>query len=142
MVNFQTLIVSFMLAGLFMVAMVGFGAGFATDHDLNNSITDNPAINRAFVNFSNEITGADSDASAQRQAFEEEVPQAGFGSLLLFSVIGAGKVFTGIVVGFYNITIGLAASLLGLPQALTATLTTLLMVAVIFLAWKLYRTGQ
>jgi len=142
MVSFQSLVIGFLLTGLFTFTMISFGANFATDNNLNQTILDNQAINSSFVELDTTLLSNANKANDSKTAFESDVPTIGADSLILVSIVSVGKVFTGITVGVYNITIGLASSVLGISPVILGVLTTILLFVIMLLTWSVIRTGK
>ncbi len=147
----KTLIISVLLVGLFMYALIGFSVQFQTDMDANETIlnTDDSNLNDTYGALKTNLTGAEDTANATRTSFESEEAKSEFGSLTFKSIVGVGKSFTGTMANFFNIIFDLLKVVLGLDDSDNAsftvvigTLGSIFLVTVIFLAWRSYRSGS
>lgn len=147
----KTLIVSVLLVGLFMYALIAFGVQFQTDMDANQTIlnTTDSNLNKTYGNLRTNLTGAEDTANATRTSFESEEAKSEFGSLTFKSIVGVGKSFTGTMANFFNIIFDLFKVVLGLDEDDTSaftivigTLGAIFLVTVIFFGWRAYRSGS
>lgn len=141
MVKFISLFITFALIGLVVFGSLSFGIQLQEDNNSTERLTDNTLINKTVGNLRTDMEGFRDKSELQKTLFEEENPTIGFGSLLLFSVISSGKVFTGMTVGLYNIFIGLPTALFGLDPVVSAVFSTLLLVIIILGLWTVYKLG-
>lgn len=147
----KTLIISVLLVGLFMYALIGFAVQFQTDMDANETILneDDSNLNATYGALKTNLTGAEDTANATRTSFESEEAKSEFGSLTFKSIVGVGKSFTGTMANFFNIIFNLLKVVLGLDDddnasftVVIGTLGAIFLVTVIFLAWRSYRSGS
>ena len=149
--GFKTLVISILLVGLFMYALIAFGVQFQTDMDANETIldTEDSNLNDTYEALKTNLTGAEDTANATRTSFESEEAKSEFGSLTFKSIVGVGKSFTGTMANFFNIIFDLLKVVLGLDDEDSAaftvvigTLGAIFLVTVIFLAWRSYTSGS
>lgn len=147
----KTLIISVLLVGLFMYALIGFAVQFQTDMGANETILneDDSNLNATYGALKTNLTGAEDTANATRTSFESEEAKSEFGSLTFKSIVGVGKSFTGTMANFFNIIFNLLKVVLGLDDddnasftVVIGTLGAIFLVTVIFLAWRSYRSGS
>ncbi len=140
--SFREVFITFALIGVFVFAGISFIVVTQRDNGVENTILENDVINRTYSNLETDLSGFSSNASAQKGKFEEENPERGFGSLIIFAIVGIGRKFTGMIIGIYNIIIVLPASLLGIPSIVISVMTAILLVSLVLLAWRVYRVGS
>ncbi|KKL19287.1 hypothetical protein LCGC14_2466970 [marine sediment metagenome] len=140
--SFREVFITFALIGVFVFAGISFIVTTQRDNGVTNTILDNDVINRTYSNLETDLGGLSSNASTQKESFESEIPERGFGSLLIFAIVGIGRKFTGMIIGIYNIIIVLPASLLGIPSIVISVMTAILLVSLVLLAWRVYRVGS
>ncbi len=140
--SFREVFTTFVLIGVFVFAGISFIVTTQRDNGVTNTILDNDVINRTYSNLETDLGGLSSNASTQKESFESEIPERGFGSLLIFAIVGVGNKFTGMIVGIYNILIVLPASLLGISPIVIGALTAILLLSLILLVWRVYRVGS
>ena len=141
MVKFETTFVNYALGGLLIFGILAMVIGFQNDNNSPEKISDIPLLNDSFNNLSNDLAGFNTQAQSQRELFETERPTSGFGSLILFSIVSGGKVFTGMTIGVFNLLIRLPATFFGISPIIVSVLSTILIVIVILGLWSLYKLG-
>ncbi len=140
--SFREVFTTFILIGVFVFATISFVVVTQRDNGVANTILENDVINRTYSDLETDLGGLSSNASTQKESFEEEIPERGFGSLIIFAIVGVGQKFTGMIVGIYNILIVLPASLLGISPIVIGALTSILLISLILLVWRVYRVGS
>ena len=147
----KTLIISVLLVGLFIYALIGFAVQFQTDMDANQTILNKTDSNLevTYISLKTNLTGAEDTANATRTSFESEEAKSEFGSLTFKSIVGVGKSFTGTMANFFNIIFDLLKVVFGLDDddnaaftVVIGTLGAIFLVTVIFFAWRTYRAGS
>ena len=140
-ISFRELFITFALIGVFVFASIGFIVQTQIDNDVDSTILENEVINKTYTNLETDLDDFGSKAQTQKESFESEIPERGFGSLIIFAIIGAGQKFTGMITGVYNIFIVLPASVLGISPIVIGVLTAMLVVSLVLLIWRVYRAG-
>ncbi len=139
--SFREVFVTFALIGIFVLAGISFIVQTQLDNDVENTILENEVINKTYTNLETDLSDFGSETQTQKESFESEIPERGFGSLIIFAIIGVGQKFTGMITGIYNIFIVLPASILGISPVVIGVFTAMLIVSLILLAWRVYRAG-
>ena len=139
--SFREIFITFSLIGVFIFSMMSFIVVMQVDNDVEEGILSNPIINSTYTKLETNLTNFRSETQTQRESFEGEIPERGFGSLIIFSIVGIGQKFTGLIVGIYNIFIVLPASILGISPVVISVLTSILLVTIVLLIWRVYRVG-
>lgn len=133
-------IISAVLVGLFIVALLQFANFSAVDNGGRNILSD-PVLNNSMGNMSVALGGFVGDTGTQLNSTNTEQPQSSFGSLVLLSVLNAGRVFTGTVTGVYSIIGYLLVQKLGMPPFVISVISGIIIVSLIFFLWRMYRLG-
>ncbi len=139
--KFEELFISFALGTLLIVSLFAFGFTLQTDNNADETLRNNSLLNSSFGQLQDNLGGMRDQSQTQRELFEEETPTAGFGSLILFSIVSSGKVFTGITIGAFNILIKLPMVLFGVDPIVSSVLSTILIVVLLIGAWVLIKLG-
>ena len=140
-ISFREVFITFALIGVFVFAGISFIVQTQLDNDVENTILENEVINKTYTNLETDLSDFGSETQTQKESFESEIPERGFGSLIIFAIIGVGQKFTGMITGIYNIFIVLPASILGISPVVIGVFTAMLIVSLILLAWRVYRAG-
>ena len=140
--SFQKTFIGFALVGLFAFAIISFGVGMANDNNSNDSILDDSSINKMNSTLGSSLSGFRSLSQGQRENFESEIPTSGFGVLIIFAIISAGKVFTGMVLGIWNILLLPFKSAIGISPIVLGVFSSILVIVIILGAWRLYKAGE
>ncbi len=139
--SFRETFVIFALIGIFVFASISFIVTTQTDNEVTTTILDNDVINRTYVQLETNLSKFGLQTQTQKESFESEIPERGFGSLIIFSIIGVGQSFTGMIIGVYNVFIVLPASILGVSPVVIGVLTSIIIVSLVLLIWRVYRSG-
>lgn len=141
MANFQELFFSFMLVALIVFGFFAFTIIVQDDNNAQDKLVDNSLINSTYTNLRSDLEGFQTQSQAQKLLFEREQPTLGFGTLLFYSVISAGKVFNGMIGVVFNSVIKLPVVVLGLDPVLVSVISTLLVLSIIVGLWIIYKIG-
>ena len=140
--SFKDMMFAFVLTGLFFFAFVNFAILFSSSNNSNQSLLDNPSINRSFNDFSSNITNSKTLSQEQRDAFESDTPSSQAGDLTIGTLFKTGITFASSIVAFFNIIFSLIFVNLQISIIVIGAMITLLMASIVFLAWRLYKTGS
>ena len=141
MAKFEGTFVSFALGTLLILSIFAFGMTLQSDNNGTEIIKQNTLLNSSFNQLQSDLGGMRSVAQTQRESFESETPTAGFGSLILFSIVSSGKVFTGVIIGSFNVLIKLPMVFFGIDPIVSSVLLTILIVMFLLGLWSLYKLG-
>jgi len=141
MASFENLFKSYALGGLLLLCLLAFIFGFQADNNAGENLIDDALLSDSFGALSEDLGSIRNQSQDQRELFEKERPTAGFGSLILFSIVSSGKVFTGITIGLFNILFKLPMIVFGLDPVISSVLSTVLIISVILGLWALYKLG-
>ncbi len=140
--SFRDMLLLFSVISLFVFSTISFVVVFQEENNATSSLLENELINRTFVNLSNTISEQETSTNSSKGEFESENPAPGFGSLIIFAIVGVTKTFTGSIITIYNILIVLPLGLLGVPTQVANILGSIVMMSLIFAAWRVYRVGS
>jgi len=134
--DFKDYIISAILIGIFIFAFISFGIQFASENNLNTSIVNNEAINRSYVNIENELADIKTKSETQREGFFKDI------SLILTSMAGVTRIFFTSIRNVYNIVVTLIQETIGIPIIILNGFLAILLVSIVLLAWRVYRSGN
>jgi len=139
--NFEDLFIKFMFVGIIVFAAFSFVFLFQSENAVVDGFGDNELINSSFNDLRTKLEGVEAEAQAQKDLFEKDNPVLGLVSLILTSIVSAGKVFNSMIVGVFNTLIILPVTFLGLDKIITSVLSTIFIVVIIIGLWRLYKLG-
>lgn len=142
MVKFSDNFVSFLLLGLLVVGTISFIVSLQENNDVADTIRNDSIINRTYVDLSEELDDSSSTANSSKASFEADVPERGFGSLIVFAIVGVTQTFTSIIIGIYQVLWILPTAKLGIPRMVANVLSTILFTLLVLQAWRVYRAGD
>lgn len=141
MVKFYELFVSFLILALLIVSLMAFSILMQEDNDVSEQFIENPVINDTYSNLRSDLISFKDESQTQKALFESENPTAGFGTILLFSIVSAGKVFNGMIIALFNSLIKLPVVILGLDPVVVSVLSAILILSIIIGLWIIYKLG-
>ncbi len=139
--TFMEVVILFTLMGLGGLAVISFVAQVGIDNNANQTILDEPFVNKTFFDIGGSIESSAETAGAQRKSVERETVEIPPGSFLLVTVIGTALRFGDIISAFYNITVGLVFQYIGFESGVSQVLATIIITIIIFTGWKAFKTG-
>lgn len=146
MVEFRPLIISFILIGLFAIAMINVVYFIQVDNDADETILSSQyGLDIYKENLTSSINYAyDESQNAENSTSRSQV-SASYGSPFLESINGIWKTIKVYPVTIYQLTIGFASrELFNGPEGyvITTTLAIILSITIIFAVWKMISTGD
>lgn len=141
--EFRKFWVSMALIGLVFVSIIGFIAQFETDNDqVGEGILGNSILNRSYQNLQSNLSSFGDTSQTQLENFQSESPTASFGSLIIFSIVSAGKIFGGMIITVFTILILLPTAIFGINQVVASVLSSIFLISIIIGLWRLYKLGE
>lgn len=148
--GFKDILIGTLIVGLCLFALVNFGIQTQVDNNSTLRLTDNYLLNDSFGDLNSELgsnlSGSQSLAESQREGFETEIPTEGDDNFKFKSIISTGKSFTGMLRNLYNVIFGLIFKSLGINtgagRIIFGTIATIIIITIIFLLWRAYRSGS
>jgi hypothetical protein len=135
--------VTFIVGALFFVGLLSWAAGVASNNNANQSVTDDSKINGFLTSTRGNIGTTEDTVNSGKSTFDDNNPTVTGGNIVLNSMPGIGRIFSfSFITGFYNITIGLILNLFQLDPLIISVIGSILMITIIFLIWRLLRTGE
>ncbi len=141
MVGFKELVGKFIMVALIVLPLMSFIAITQSDNSAPQSMTDNNIFNESFGGLIDTIGDATQEADEKYDVFNQETPQPGFGSIVLFGIVSVGKTFSNVIFAFFISIIKLPLVVLGVPSTIYNLILTWLTVVVIIAAWLVYKFG-
>jgi hypothetical protein len=146
MVEFRPLLISFILIGLFAVAMMNAVYYMQIDNDANETIMDSQYgldiykqnVTDKLEDTYTDSVGADNSTSSSQVTFN-------FGSPFLDAINGVWKTIKVAPITVYQLTIGMANKMFfSGPEGLiiTTTIGAILTITIVFAVWKMISTGD
>lgn len=134
--DFKDWPVALLLAGLFMVSIIGFISGMGNEYGKDIST---PYIDTSRVEA--QINKTSTDANSWGEAFKSDNLFVSAGAIVLFSVWGVMKLVWDAIITFITIYLDIFASLFGIPPIVTGVITAIVIISLVFLAWKTIKQG-
>jgi hypothetical protein len=140
MANFEDYPKNFLLAGLFIIAMITFAVMLGNNYGQDEALMKSEQID--FSKLENQINQTSTDAQKWGEAFKSDNLFVATGTLVLFSIWGIGKLIWGSVTTFSTIFLDGASSVLGVSPIVTGVVTAILIISLIFALWKVIKAGE
>lgn len=134
--NFEDFPKGLLLSGLFIVCLLSFmtGIGLNYSQDISTPYVDSSRIQ-------DQIEDTSSTAEAWGEAFKSDNLFVSTGAIVLFSIWGVMKLIWGSITTFITIYLDIFTALFGVPPIVTGTITALVIISLIFLAWRTIKQG-
>lgn len=140
MTDFKEYPINFLLAGLFIIAMISFGIVLSHNYGKSDALMKSDKID--FTRLENQIGSTSDDANKWADTFKSDNLFVVAGGIVLYSIWGITKLVWTSVTAMLTIFTDGASGLLGIPPIATGVLTAIIIIGLIFGAWKLIKQGQ
>lgn len=143
-VGLKSMIITFLIIGLFSFALISFGVNFPDNNLANQSLLDDQRINTSYSQLSTELQDTKTTSEAQLDVLEETEAETGSENVVFRSVASVWKAFKSMSIGLFNIVFGLIFDVL-LGQAFVAVvgvIGAIVTLLIAFYVWKWVRTGD
>jgi hypothetical protein len=137
MTSFEEYPKNFLLAGLFIIAMITFGVMMANNYGKSDALMKSDQID--FSKIETQINQTSTDAQKWGDAFRSDNLFISGGALVLFSIWGIGKLIWGSVTTFSTIFLDGASSVLGVSPIVTGVVTAILIISLMFALWRVIK---
>lgn len=145
MVEFRPMIVSFILIGLFSIAVINILFFMQSNNGADETILDDDSLSDYKTSITGNISKTYSDSSAADNSTSSSTVSFTFGSPFLDAINGVWKTIKSAPIAIYQLTIGLGQKyLFGGTEALiiTTAIAAILTITIIFAVWKMIATGE
>lgn len=140
MSNFEDYPKNFLLAGLFVIAIISFAVMLGNNYGQDEALMKSDKID--FSKLETQINNTSADAQKWGEAFKSDNLFVATGTLVLFSIWGIGKLIWGSVTSFTTIFLDGASSVLGLSPIVTGVVMALIIISLMFALWKVIKAGE
>ncbi len=140
--KFMNFFISFCLIGIFILCMVNFNTQISSDNNSTNTVLQNPAMAEAFSGLESNLSEFQKQAEDEKGIFEENKPMVGIGFFMLEGIMGAGKIFTGMIISVFNFFLLPLGTILGIDTGIISIFISILIVSILLLLWRLYKAGE
>lgn len=141
MVDFRELLTSFVIIGLCVFSIMAFVITTQSQNNVSDPVVNVEVIGSAYSSLNESLRDQQSNSESALELFQSENPLVVFGSIIFYSVISSGKLFTGTIVGIFNILIKLPIVLLGVDPAVASAIILILIATIVIGLWRLYKVG-
>lgn len=142
MESFKDMFIITFIVGLFVFSMMAFVVNLQTENGNSDTIRQDPILNNTYNYLELNLSDGKSEAQTQKENFESEKPERGFGDLIIFAIVGVIQKFFNLIVVLYNILVALPVKYLGVPKVVVNVFSTIILTTGILLAWRAYRSGS
>jgi len=139
--DFKGFLITFILLSMFIVALINFGVQFADDTQSSKSLIDHPSISVLNSTVTANLSNAQGLAQGQRDNVEKDTPIIAF-DFLLSSIVGTWRIFNSVTFNIINVVADISHNVLGVPPIIIGAVLSIMLITVIYLGWKMIKTGQ
>lgn len=131
-----------LLVGLFTIALINFSVNLTESNDVNGSLMTDPNLNSSFTDIQTELEASKSVAEGIRSSFFGQIPIIGDIAVILGYIFGTTKQIFALIRGLFELYFELIQTYMGIPPIVTTVFTTIIVLTLILLAWRVYRAGS
>ncbi len=140
MATFSEYPINFLLAGLFLIAMISFGVGLASNYGESGTLMKSDKID--FTRLEQAVNKTSADATHWGESFKSDNLFVSAGGIILFSIWGIGKLIWGSVTTMFSVFSDGATAVLGIPPIATGVVLAILIISLIFALWRVIKAGE
>lgn len=141
MATFRPYIITFLIVGLFMFSMISFVTNLQSENNAVVTLANDPTVINITGSLTSELEAFETLSNNQRESFDSETPSTSFGELIFESITNVGRVIGGVGTTFYAI-IATASLAIGINPLVINVIGGIIIITIVLLAWRLYRTGE
>ena len=127
---------AFLLVGLFLVCIIGFMNGLGDNY---GETIESDYIDTSRITL--QLNETSEDAIAWGESFKSDNLFITTGTIVLVSIWGVSKLIWNSITTFLAIYLDIFATLFGIPPLVTGVITALVIISLIFLAWRTIKQG-
>lgn len=139
--SFQATFYKFIGLALLIVGLLSLTFILQDNNDVGNPISNNSLFNDTATSLKSSISSSEDSSKTQQENFNEENPRPGFGSIVLFGIVSAGKTFTNMVWNFFPLIFKIPMIILGIDSVIVSTFISILTITIIIGVWIVYKLG-
>ncbi len=139
--KFDGLVGKLILSGIIFLGIFSVIITLQQDNNAIQPAVEDETFNNSFSNLIQEIEDGGDNAEEKYDVFNSEEPVAGFGSIVLFSIVSVGKSFSNFVFSLFGAIIEFPLSVLGVSPTIYNIILTWMIVIAIVSIWLLYKLG-
>ncbi len=136
-----TFIIAALLTTLFVVALTSYGIELTNTHGVNNPLMNDSTFNDTFEDMKTELEGSQITAEEQLSVSLNTTPTTSGGESSLESTPSTAHTFWKAATSMYNLIFKSLGGQLGIPSIILTTITAILVISIVLLIWKLWKTG-
>lgn len=139
--TFQNTFYKFMFMALILVGLFSFAFTLQEDNSVGNPISNNSLFNNTANTLRDSISDAEDTGKTQQEAFNEEEPRSGFGSIVLFGIVSTGKTYGTMIYSLFGPALRIPMIVLGINSEIISAFVSILALAIIAGLWYLWKLG-
>lgn len=140
MSGFKSLLIAFIVVGIFFISLIAFAITLEKDNDINNSILGDTQLNKSYQKVYNIMEDLQKDTQTKKEQFDKDSSSLAIGFFILESILSVGKglfdtigsLFSGISEMLYRF----------LPPIIIVVFSAIIIILGILGLWRLYKTGE
>lgn len=127
------------LIGILTLSIMSWIIITQTNNNVEYLITNNSLINESYFNLSSQLQSTQGQSETATSNFGNVTPTATFGELDVDSVISPTRIFKTLTLGTYNILVKLPQQVLGIPEPISAVISSIILLLLILGAWAVWK---
>ena len=138
--SFKNIVIGSVLTGMFLLAMIMFGANLALDNNPNQTILNDDRIARLNDTLTSELSAFNEQTSNQKNAsFGQPAVQANNGFTV--NIIPTVVVLFQMPIIMWNVLSQGAQQIIGVPLLFLNIIGAVILISIILLGWRVIRAG-
>lgn len=138
---FQQTFYNFMLLALMLLAILSMIFTVQRDNNAPQPLANNSLFNETASRLGANLTNGQNSSQTQQSIFSAETPAPGFGSIVLFGIVSAGKTFTNMIYNIFDVILRIPMVVLGIDSEIVSALVSILVITLIIGIWIVYKLG-
>lgn len=140
MVNLRQFIITGLIVGIFIFAIINFGVQLSSENNANTTILENQKINSSFTSMNTTLSNTQDTLNSSETSFFSDTI-IGDAGIIIESIVGVANVATGIITAVYSLTFGMVASTLGVSSLVVSIFSAIVLITIILLSWRTIKSG-
>jgi hypothetical protein len=140
--QFKDIVISFVFLALFTVAFISFTYQMTYNNNPTSALLSDQRINKTLSSSFSALNNFSTTSGTQMNQSNSETITGGAFGLISFAIIGSVRNFGNVITGTYTIITTLLIETIHINPIILNIILGIIMVVLIFSAWRIYRQGQ
>jgi hypothetical protein len=139
-ISLKWYLISFLLAGLFLVSLFNFGIGLKTEYNQTNNLIDSDKIPLSQIE--GNLTKAQENSEKWQRSLSSDSLFVKTGTIVVYSIWSVIKLVWGSINALMSLMFTTASTVFGIDPMVVGVVIAIIIMGIIFAIWRTIRLGE